>query len=149
MSELDRIIEDVKETFDGNAWHGPSIKQILSKIPQEQAHARVANGHSIIELVLHMAAWRTFVIHKLRGNDAFEVKEENNFPKGVDWTTALDELDKSQRDLLDALTHFDAERLANQVPNRKYSYYKLLHGIVQHDVYHQGQIVMITRQFQS
>lgn len=147
MSAKAGIISTLKDTYDGSAWHGPSLMQVCSKIPAAKANTRIGPGHSIIEIVLHMVAWRNFVIHKLNGDDSYDVTEEINFPQSNNWTAALEELDKNQKELLQAIAQFDEQKLIDLVPGRNYSFYKLLHGIVHHDTYHQGQIVMITKQF--
>ncbi|HCM77200.1 MAG TPA: DinB family protein [Cytophagales bacterium] len=147
MNPLEGIIKTLTDTYQGKPWHGPSVKQVLSQITPEMANHRIGTGHSIIELVLHMVAWRNFVIHKLQGDEAFDVSEADNFPPSTTWQTALEELEKNQAALLGALRAWDMEKLENPVPPRNYSYYKLLHGIVHHDLYHLGQIVMITKQF--
>lgn len=147
MSEIDRIINSIRDSYDGNAWHGPSIKEILSKISDGQFNAKIGNGHSIIEIILHMAAWRHFAIQKLLGNDAYVVADEINFPKGNNLADAMRQLDRSQEELIGIIAKFDERILQQEVPHKKYSYYKLLHGIIQHDLYHLGQIVMILKQF--
>lgn len=67
MDPLQGIIKSIQDTYNGDPWHGPSIKKVLSGIPPERADSQISDGHSIIELVLHMVAWRSFVVHKLHG----------------------------------------------------------------------------------
>jgi len=147
MSEVDFIIQSVKDSYDGQAWHGPNIMSILDKIPENQSGTRIGSGHSIAELVLHMTAWRNFVIQKLEGNDSYDVSDEENFPRPGDWANTLKILRESQFKLIEAIEKFGAKKLDQTVAGRKYTFRKLLHGIVDHDLYHLGQIVMITKQF--
>lgn len=147
MDTLIRLVKTLEETYNGDAWHGPTIKKVLSDIRSENAGWRIGNSHSIIEIVQHMTAWRSFVVHKLRGDKDFDISDETNFPKGNDWNKAIAEFDEIQGQLLKAIASFDKEKLSDLVPNRKYSFNKLLHGIVHHDLYHLGQITMIIRQF--
>lgn len=146
MTELQGIIQTIKDTFEGEAWHGPNVITSLSKIPENKVNGRIGNSHSIIELVSHIVSWRNFVIEKLKNNFTYDVTDEMNFPKSSSWPKVLKDLQESQGNLLAALASFDENRLFTIVPGRKYSYYKLLHGIVHHDLYHLGQIVMISRQ---
>lgn len=145
MDSLQGIISALEDTYDGEAWHGPTIKKVLSEIPPEKCDSRIENGNSIIELVLHMAAWRGFVIRKLQGDHNFDITDETNFPKGKNWHQALEELEESQGQLLKAIASFDKQKLQDLVPHRKYSYHKLLHGITHHDLYHLGQITMLKK----
>jgi uncharacterized damage-inducible protein DinB len=144
-SEIQKIIDILSHTYEKNAWHGHSVKETLSDVSIDQIHHRIGNGNSIIELVAHMTAWRNFVIEKLKGNDSFDVTDELNFPKGKDWQLVLNELDKSQSDLISALEKTPNEKLQEVVPGRKYKFFTMIHGIIHHDLYHTGQIVLLKK----
>lgn len=144
--EIKRIITLLKGTFSGrHAWHGPSVMQALNAVPAALGKSRLSKDtHSIAELVVHMTAWRNFVIQKLEGAE-FEMTEELNFPKPGDWKKGLLRLQRSQTNLLKAIKTFPEENLFNKVPGRRYDFYTLLHGIIQHDIYHTGQISLIRK----
>jgi len=145
MNELQQITSLLSKTYEKNAWHGPSIKEVLSAITIKDAAKRLPNTHSIIELVNHMTAWRTFVVKKLRGDSDYKVTEEMNFRVSDDWTAALSDLAQSQSELIEAIASFPADKLTEKVPHKEYNYtfYTLLHGIIHHDLYHIGQIMLI------
>jgi uncharacterized damage-inducible protein DinB len=147
--ESDRIIHLFEKTFDKQPWYGSSIMEILKNIKPEIVFKKVNDTHSIIELVLHMVSWRTFVTNRLNGNDNYQVSEENNFPKPGSWEDALKALQQSQVTLLEAAKKFPEEKLDDICPSKvhKYTYYTLLHGIVEHDVYHLGQIALLKKAF--
>jgi uncharacterized damage-inducible protein DinB len=145
MSELKNIASMLSKVYEKNAWHGPSVKEVLAPIGAEHALKRLPNTHSIIELVNHMTAWRIFTARKLAGDTKFKVTEDLNFPNSTDWPAALSELENSQNELIAAIASFPPERLDETVPHatHHYTYYTLLHGIIQHDLYHLGQIMLI------
>jgi uncharacterized damage-inducible protein DinB len=147
MNEINRIAETLRNTFEKNAWHGPSVKETLKDITAESSAKRLPNTHSIIELVAHMTAWRIFTILKLKGDTSYKVTGELNFPIGMDWKTAIGKLEESQQQMLEALALFPAERLTQVVPHEgyKYTFFTLLHGIIHHDLYHTGQIALIKK----
>jgi len=147
MSELDNIIHILEDTYDGNAWHGSSVKAVLSKLSKENANAKIGDSHSIVELIQHMAAWRIFAIKKLLGDDDYDVSDQENFSGDTSLAGAIHRLDKSQIELISAITDFDKQKLNQEVPHKNYSYRKMLYGIPHHDLYHLGQIVMISKQF--
>jgi uncharacterized damage-inducible protein DinB len=148
-TETEKIITLLKRTFEAGAWHGPSVKEALQGIDSETATKRLPNTHSIIELVAHMIAWRRYVLHRLAGNNSFVVNDEMNFPKREDWETLLNELEESQKELLEAVRIMPVYKLAELVPlsEQNYTYYTLLNGIIHHDVYHAGQIMLIKKVF--
>lgn len=143
--ETKNIIILLKKSFNGHAWHGPSVMEVLSDIRAKEASSRLSeNTHSIEELVLHMAAWRNFVVNKLKGEE-FEMTDPLNFPKPDPWEKTLSRIKQSQDELLDALRSFPENKLVEKVPGREYDFYTLLHGIIQHDIYHTGQIMLIKK----
>ena len=146
-TEKEKIISLLKRTFEKGAWHGPSVKEVVGAVAPHQAHHRLNNTHSIIELVAHMISWRTYVIKRLEGDYAYTVAEENNFPQGADWTITLKQLDDSQASLIMAIEKFPPEKLSELVQGvtEKYTYYTLIHGIIHHDLYHTGQIKLISK----
>lgn len=147
VSEIDRITRLLEKTFDKQPWYGNSIMATLKGLTPTQASQKIGPGHSIIELVLHMTSWRAFATHRLLGDNTFEVSEDLNFPKPGTWEEALIKLQQSQKELIDAAKNFPEERLSELVPSntQRYTYYTLLHGIAQHDIYHLGQMAYIKR----
>ena len=149
-TEIQHILQLLENAFEKNAWHGPAIKEVLNDITQEQAIQRLNSTHSIIELVAHITSWRNFVILKLQGYADFKMTEEMNFPALSDWSLTLKELDKSQEKLVVELKQFPSAKLSDIVPSSKhhYTFYTLIHGMIHHDVYHAGQIMLIKKTFQ-
>lgn len=143
--EINNIATLLIKTFQGPAWHGPSILESLENITPQQALHKISGSHSIIELVAHMTTWRNFVAKRLSGNSTYEVSDADNFPSLTDWNSAVDKLKESQTNLLTALKAFPESKLFTTVPTRKYDFYTMLHGIVQHDVYHTGQIILLKK----
>ncbi len=143
--ENNKIINLLQQSFHGPAWHGPSVKEVLSTVTASTALQKVSTSHTIIELVLHMTAWRNFVSKRLLGDNDFDVSEMANFPKGTDWTAALDALQQSQEELVRAIRQFPEVKMDVIVPTRDYDFYTMLQGIIQHDIYHTGQIVLLKK----
>jgi uncharacterized damage-inducible protein DinB len=148
-TETEKITSLLKRTFERGAWHGPSVKEVLKGIDEDLALKRINNTHSIIELVAHMTSWRRYVINRLQGNNFFTVGDDTNFPKRNDWDNVLVELEESQQQLLELIEKFPVYKLSELVPvsEQNYTYYTLLNGIIHHDVYHAGQIMLIRRAF--
>ncbi len=62
------------------------------------------------------------------------------------WAAATEHLLKVGEELAQAVEVFGDERLKEIVPGREYDFYYLFHGIVQHSLYHGGQIAMLKRE---
>lgn len=146
-TEIEKIVQLLERTYSGDAWHGPSVKEVLKDITPATATKRIATSNSIISLVAHMTAWRTYTIEILTGNTTYNVSDVMNFPHVTDIDKELIKLEASQQRLIEAIKAFPPERLSDYVPNtmQRYTYYTLIHGIIHHDLYHTGQIILIKK----
>ncbi len=148
-TETERIAKSLSKTFNKGPWYGPSIMDILTQVKAEEVDLRIGRSHSIQELLLHMISWRTFAIRRLQRDNDFQVSDDQNFPpaSSTSWSKAIERLQKTQEELVAAALAFPENRLGELVPSNtgKYTYYTLLHGIEQHDIYHIGQIQLILK----
>ena len=150
MTETTRIQDQLQRALDGDAWHGPSLKAILAGVTAEKAAAKPrAHEHSIWELVLHIITWQRVPIRRLAG-DAVEPTESENFPNVSDvseaaWQQTLAGLDLVHYELRTAIGKLTDARLDDLVAGQKYSIYVMLHGVVQHNIYHAGQIALLKK----
>ncbi|HEX9650513.1 MAG TPA: DinB family protein [Cyclobacteriaceae bacterium] len=150
--EFDRLVKLTGAVYDGEPWYGPSVKSILSDLTEDHRVLRTGESHSINELIFHMVAWRNMIAQTLEGNNEYVVSDEENFkPHANKYSLkeATEALEMSQVLLLKALSTFDADKLQEKVPGKKYSYYQLIQGIIHHDVYHAGQISLLKKKIQS
>ncbi len=145
MQEIKNLGNLIQRVYNGKAWHGPSIMDVLKDVDDSTARKKLGNSHSLVQLVLHMVSWRTFVTKRLLGDSAFELTDDQNFPPETDWPTAMKKLEDSQAELLRALDAVTSDQLHEAVANRKYDFFILLHGIIHHDIYHIGQIQLIKK----
>ncbi|HET7218885.1 MAG TPA: DinB family protein [Vicinamibacterales bacterium] len=157
MSEITRIIDELEREHAGDPWHGSPLKDILDGIDAAQAARRpLAGAHSIWELVLHVTGWKQEVARRTAGGAAAEPPDgdwpEVGEPTDARWKKALAKLETAHRELIAAIRALPEPKLfeaTNDPRNRPLgagvSYYVLLHGIVQHDVYHAGQIALLKK----
>jgi len=150
-TECLRISEQLRHAFEGGAWHGPSLKELLAGVTAEQAQAHPAPScHSIWELVLHISVWVQVTLEAVQGVPMPQpLPAERNFraaPGGDEaWQRDVLGLLEVNRKLSNAVEHFGDERLEEIVPGRKYDFYTLLHGVVQHSLYHAGQMAILRK----
>ncbi len=157
MSETERIIDQLEREHEGDPWHGSPLRRMLEGISAKEAASRpVAGAHSIWELVLHITAWKNEIRRRLSGAPAGDPEEGDWPPVGPPsedgWRDTLARLEHAQAELVEAIRRFPEPRLSaasNDPRNRPtgtgVSYYVLLHGAVQHDVYHSGQIAILKK----
>ena len=153
MSETARLADQIRCAFEGDAWHGDSIKELLAGVTAATAAARpIKNAHSIWELALHIACWDKALLTRI-GGKAYMPSDEENFPAVNDtseaaWRNAVEHMKSVHAELVAAVARFGDERLGERVPGKRESYYTfyfMFSGVVQHELYHAGQIVMLKK----
>jgi uncharacterized damage-inducible protein DinB len=147
-SESARIAEQLRRMYEGPAWHGPALKEVLAEADEERVSARpLASVHTIWELVLHTAAWMRIARERLSATSTRDHTAEENWPPmGSSWTDALRLLDREERELEQAILSFPADRLNEPAPaTEPQTFYTLLHGVVQHIAYHAGQMAILKK----
>ena len=161
LSEIDRIVDQLQREHEGDPWHGSPLLNILESVTAEQASEKPLPGaHSIWQLVLHIIAWKGEVRRRLSGAPAAEPQEgdwpDPGEPTRERWAQTQARLRSAHEQLVAAARQLSENRLyeaTNDTRDRPLgtgvSYYVLLHGIVQHDVYHAGQIAILKKGLKS
>jgi uncharacterized damage-inducible protein DinB len=150
MKETERIADQLKRAIYGEAWSGPSVKEVLEGVPARVAASRpVADAHSIWELVLHIGAWMNIARRRVEG-ETVNVTAEVNFPPVTDtgeeaWKAALNSVDKEEEALRRTILRLSDEQLNQPTQPSGLSAYILLHGAIQHCLYHAGQIPLLRK----
>ena len=150
------MADQLRRAFEGNAWHGPAVKEILDGVsaPQAAAHP-IGTAHSIWELLLHIEAWEHVAIAAISGTAMPDpMPDAQNFPKvnapdESTFATAKKSVFATNEKLASTIEKFDPARLENTVPGRSYDFYHLFHGMTQHALYHAGQIALLKKAVQK
>ncbi len=150
--EILLLEEQIKDAYEGEPWFGRNIRVLLDEIHEEIAFKKPAGQHSIVELVWHMINWKEFAISRLRADDSkpleyFEVNDwrELDADDNSLWEKGLKELARIQNELVEVIQQQKDQMLEHFVPGRTYTFRKLLYGILQHDIYHIGQIAYLKK----
>ena len=149
-SESSLIADQLRRAFDGSAWHGPSVLELLKGVDAATAAARpLKNVHSIWELVLHIAAWDEAVRRRI-GGTKLQLTALQNFPRApkpttAAWSNAVVQLKKTHEALVKTVAALPDSRLYDRVPGKRYNFYFMLHGVAQHELYHAGQIAILKK----
>ena len=152
MTEIERIIDQLDRAFVGEAWHGPAVIEILEGVTAQQAAAYpLAGGHSIWELALHITAWTRAGSRRLHGERA-QLTDAENFPAVTDsseraWEVVRESIKRAHEELRSAILLLDDSRLNQPIIEGMSSVYVTLHGVIQHSLYHAGQIAILKKAF--
>ena len=151
MTEIERISEQLSRSFYKEAWYGPALLEVLRGVTARQAAKRpIADAHSIWELVLHTITWIKAVDKTITEMKYTQVTDASNWPTISDksessWRQALNLLKKSHKKLEKRVLSLKNAALAKKAVNTNSTISRLLYGIIQHNIYHAGQIAILKK----
>lgn len=148
MKETERIAEQLRAALEGGAWHGPALEEIAGELTAEEAVRRpLPDAHSPWEIVLHVVTWLETVARRLQGQEV-ELTEAEDWPRvagrdGAAWDELRTRLADAHAELQRLLGEMSDGDLERRVAGQEYDAYYMLHGVVQHTLYHAGQIAIL------
>lgn len=149
-AEIRRIQDQLRRAVEGGAWHGPALREIIGDLGAGEAARRpLPDVHSPWEIVSHVVAWLETVRRRLDGEE-IELGEAEDWPRtaGPDesaWVELRERLARAHEELQRTLERMSDEELERRVPGKTYTNYFMLHGVVQHTLYHAGQIAILKK----
>ena len=150
MKETARIKKMFEDLYAGQPWIDVTILDTLKNLDAQKAAKKIASDwNSIWEILNHVIDWRVTVLQRVQGRTV--PSPENNFFKPVEdvseeaWQTTLRKLEDSQHQWTAYLDEFNEDEFEQVYAANNLSSYEHIHGILQHDAYHLGQIVMLAK----
>jgi len=154
MNEIVRIEDQLRRSIEGEAWHGPSINELLQDVTAGEAAAKpITHANSIWEILLHVISTQEIVLERLAGKPATDYGE-NDWPpvrneSSAAWSSALRSLSDTSARLRNAVLELEARHLDEPIVEGFSSVYVTVHGTVQHNLYHGGQIALLKKAIRS
>lgn len=152
MAERQRILDLIDRAYRAKAWHGPAMLQALDGVSPRVAAKRLKRDmHSIWALTEHVASWNEIVARRLAG-EKVRVTRELNFPPVTKttpaaWKATKDRLARTHAQFRREVARFPVKKLGRRRPRTSHTWNVLIHGQIQHVLYHAGQITMLRRAF--
>ena len=145
-------VRQLNQLYTGGSWQGESIAEKLKNITEAEAFQQpLSDVHSVAEIVWHCIYWRKVFLKRVAGDQLYRdqtVQALNFLPlaelREKGWHALRAELDQTQSDILGVLhTQRDSFLEAQYQPGYTFDY--LVEGLIQHDIYHLGQIGLVIR----
>jgi hypothetical protein len=135
--------------FGGN-WTSVNLKDTLADVTWQQATTPVYALNTIATLVFHMNYYVSAVLKVLQGGllDAHDKYSFDHPPihSQEHWEALLHKTWSDAEKFATLIEEWPAQKLDGTFADGKYgSYYRNLHGIIEHIHYHLGQIVLIKK----
>jgi uncharacterized damage-inducible protein DinB len=146
-TEIESIIKNLERVLYKEPWYGKAVFTLLEEIDNSYAFEKAnPQTHSPIELLYHMLTWAEFTLNRMQqsrekdleyfeGRDWIKVDAQSH-----SWEKGVAQLKAVHQEIIEVLKKKDDEWLTEKVEGREYNFRYLLNGLIQHNIYHVGQI---------
>ena len=150
MKETVRIKKLFADLYNGSPWLDVTLDASFKKLSAQQAVKKIfPNWNSAWQIINHLISWREAVLLRVQGQ-VIESPADNYFKEITDqsdaaWQLTLQRLEDSQKNWLAFFDSLDEADLEKIYPGNNATFYENIHGILQHDAYHLGQVVLLSK----
>lgn len=150
MNISPQIAKHLREVFFGGNWTVSNMKDQLSDVTWQQATTKVQSFNTIAVLVFHINYFVAVQLNVLQGGP-LEGSDELSFnvpPINTedDWQALKAKALSEAEQLATLIEQLSDSKLGEDFVDKKYgSYYRNLHGNIEHAHYHLGQIALIKK----
>lgn len=154
--EVQYIITTLKNILEGEPWYGRPVYSILKDADPSSVYIKPGETeHSLIELLYHMIAWASFIQKRLENSQEWDdaymatIDWREIDPVEHTWQKGMEELQETHERIIALLQEKDDSLLNEKVEYRPYNFRFLLNGLIQHNIYHLGQIAYVQKLLKS
>jgi hypothetical protein len=150
MNLTAQIAKQFRDVHFGGNWTSVNLKETLAGVSWQQATTQVYSFNTIAVLVFHINYYVTIVSKVLKG-EPLSGSDKYSFDlppiqSDEDWQQLLDKVWTDAEDFATLVEAMPSDKLNEIFGAEKYgTYYRNLHGIIEHTHYHLGQIVLIKK----
>jgi uncharacterized damage-inducible protein DinB len=146
------LAEQIRGACVGPSGFDVALMDSLQGVTAEMAVQKPAGStHSIWELLLHIVNWEEISTRRLNGEFIkWERDTEMDWPALSDrsearWRELLARIDRSNANFVETVSKLTDAELATPTTGRKDTRHEMVLGMLQHSVYHAGQIVILKK----
>jgi len=150
MNLTAQIAKHFRDVHFGGNWTSVNLKDSLANLTWQQATTQVYSCNTIAKLVFHMNYYVSAVSKVLEG-EPLKAHDKYSFDLSPiqsqeDWEKLLDKTWADAEKFANLIEQLPESKLGETFSDEKYgTYYRNLHGIIEHIHYHLGQIVLIKK----
>ena len=148
--QVSDIAGRLQDTLQGEPWYGLPVYGIIDGIDGNIANLRTGHHpHSAVDLIYHMLTWTDFTLKRMQEEKIDDMQQFESMdwreidPQIHGWEEGVAAFKAANAQLLHELSTKNDEWLQNRVEYREYTFDVLLRGLIEHHIYHAGQINFI------
>jgi uncharacterized damage-inducible protein DinB len=150
--EINSLIRRIENVNGGEPWFGRAVYTILEEVDPKKIYEKPKGSeHSLIELLYHMITWASFTLDRLEKNKISDLAAAESLdwrtidPKVHTWKKGVAEFKSIHKKIIALLKKKDDIFLKEIVDYRNYNYHFLVNGMIEHNIYHLGQVAYLKK----
>jgi len=150
--KIEAIIKRLETVNSAEPWFGRAVYSLLEEVNSRKVYIKPNNSeHSLIEILYHMITWADFTLKRIEKNKikdlttAEELDWRRIDPKVHTWKKGITEFKAIHKKITELLKKKDDDFLNEIVDYRKYNFSFLINGMIEHNIYHAGQIAYLNK----
>lgn len=150
--EIQSITRNLQRVNSGQPWYGRPVYELLDEVKADKVFEKPGkDGHSMIELLYHLVTWTEFCLRRVQrakdeGPDEVEKLDWRKIdPSHHSWAKGLASFKTANEQIIEILSTKNDDFLKEIVDYREFNFRFLLNGLIQHHIYHIGQITYIEK----
>jgi uncharacterized damage-inducible protein DinB len=150
MTLTQQTAKHLRDGFFGGNWTTTNLKDVLSDVSWEEAAFQVKNFNTIAALTYHISYYLDAIIDVAEGR-SLNLKDEYSFDcpeicSNGGWMDLQNNTWEKAEKAAALVEGLSDEQLGDDFEDAKYgTYYRNIHGLIEHTHYHLGQIVVLKR----
>ncbi|MBO9634873.1 MAG: DinB family protein [Chitinophagaceae bacterium] len=152
---IKRFVKHQLDIISEEPWFGDGFRSKIDQLSNEEAFIKpLPSLHSVAELLSHCTEWKKEGINQLKGNlPVLNMESPDNWKtietlKKMGWEKIREDFYDAVKKLVSILKTKDDDFLEELTADKRYTYQYLLEGLLDHDVYHMGQIAITIKLMQ-
>ena len=150
--QIGHIISSLHTVVEGEPWFGKPVMAVLQEVDPSIVYKKPNDdSHSLIDLLYHMINWAEFALKRIEGEEDADINEfEKNDWRQIDqrqhtWEKGVAHFKVTNDLIIEALQSKNDDFLNERVDYREYNFRFLLNGLIQHHIYHAGQVAYLRK----
>jgi uncharacterized damage-inducible protein DinB len=149
MNLTGQIAKHLREVHFGGNWTWSYLKEHLEGVSWEEATEQVYAFNTIATLVYHMSYYLNAVFNRVQGK-LLDAKHELSFEhppiaSQKDWEELLDKTWTDAESFARFIEQMPESQLWENISDKYGNYYRNIAGVIEHNHYHLGQIVLLKK----
>jgi len=146
-----RLADQLERGFQGGAWHGPAVMEVLAGVRAGTAQWRPGPAaHSLAETVGHLAFWLEDARRQVIGDPRESPGSGADWGPAelgseADWQALCARLEEAHCGLRNAVLHLSEAQLDEAHSGSESTLRGMLLGVLQHNAYHAGQMALVRK----